>query len=67
MAYDQGCLDYVYGDIAEMVSQETFGDMFIEKDSEDRKNKTREMKKHKSRAILYLFALQTDIKSGAVS
>lgn len=66
LVFDQGSLDYIYGDIADIVTEETFSDMFAEKDNEDRKNKTREIKKHKARAILQLFATQTDISSGAV-
>ena len=59
LVFQKGSIDHLFGQLGEFISEETFSDMFDEKVSEDRKKKSKEMKKHKAKDILRLFVEQT--------
>ena len=58
LTFPNGSIDHLFRQLGEFISEETFSDMFEEKVSEDRKKKSKEMKKHKAKDILRLFVEQ---------
>ena len=60
--FEPGCLDHLFCKLGEFICEETFSDMYEEKNGEDRKRKTKEIKKNKSKEILRLLIQQVTSK-----
>jgi hypothetical protein len=57
--FTPGSVDALFSQLAELITEETFTDMFDEKVSDDRKKKSKEIKKHKAKDLIRLFTSQS--------